>query len=138
MTAVRWSRNSCLAIVAALSLAGCSSSHEPSAPSSPPGPSAPESGSSPGITPDGVTTSVNAPTSSTEEEYYRACRAAREWMSQKAGDPHQHVVPYLAMVQASSTGSDGTFGIPWGQMTPQRQAALIFAVNSAADGGCPE
>ena len=40
-----------------------------------------------GISPGGVTTSVSAAAESTEDEYFQACRAAREWMEQQSGDP---------------------------------------------------
>ena len=89
-----------------------------------------------GISPGGVTTSLSAPASSTEEEFYQACHWARLWMADQPGDPHAQVEPYLAMVQASPTGENGSWHTPWSQLTPERQAGLIVAVKSAADGLC--
>src|ERR1700724_2558150 len=89
-----------------------------------------------GISPGGVTTSLSAPASSTEEEFYQACHWARLWMADKPGDPHAQVEPYLAMVQASPTGENGSWHTPWSQLSPERQAGLIVAVTSAADGFC--
>jgi len=123
-------------IAVGVALAGCSSSHRP-APSSSPSPAAavsapPEVGISPG----GVTTSLSAPASSTEEEFYQACHWARLWMADKRGDPHAQIEPYLAMVQASPTGENGTWHTPWSQLTPERQSGVIVAVTQAADGMC--
>jgi hypothetical protein len=120
-----------------MALAGCSSSHQATPSSSSSGPAA---SAGPqvevGISPGGVTTSLNAPAGSTEEEYYQACHWARVWMSDKPGDPHAQVEPYLAMVQASANGENGTWNKPWVQLSPEQQAGLIVAVNAAADGGC--
>jgi hypothetical protein len=121
-------------------LIGCSSSHQVT----PPSPSSTSSASAAaapepvqfGISPAGVTTSSSAPASSTEEEFYQACHWARLWMADKPGDPHAQVEPYLAMVQASPTGEDGSWHTPWSQLTPERQSGLIVAVTSAADGLC--
>jgi hypothetical protein len=89
-----------------------------------------------GLSPGGVTTSLSAPSSSTEEEYYQACHWARVWMSERAGDPHAQIEPYLAMIQASAAGEKGSWGQPWAQLPPERQAAIIVAATAAADGGC--
>jgi Putative lipoprotein LpqV len=89
-----------------------------------------------GISPGGVTTSLNAPAGATEQEYYQACHWARVWMMDKAGDPHDQIEPYLAMVQASANGENGTWNKPWATLTPEQQAGLIVAVKAAADGGC--
>ena len=119
-------------------LIGCSSSHQV-APPSPSSTAAAAAAPGPvqiGISPGGVTTSLSAPASSTEEEFYQACHWARLWMADKPGDPHAQVEPYLAMVQASPTGEDGSWHTPWSQLTPERQSGLIVAVTSAADGLC--
>ncbi|WP_268811294.1 lipoprotein LpqV [Mycobacteroides abscessus] len=47
-----------------------------------------------GVSPAGVTTSVNAAPSSLEEEYYQACRAAADWMTGKHDGPDQLVEGY--------------------------------------------
>jgi len=89
-----------------------------------------------GVSPGGVTTSLSAPASSTEEEFYQACHWARLWMADKPGDPHAQVEPYLAMVQASPAGENGSWHTPWSRLSPERQSGLIVAVTSAADGIC--
>ena len=121
----------------AVVLAGCSPSHQaaPSSASSSPAAAAATPGQV-GISPGGVTTSMSVPASSTEEEFYQACHWARVWMADKAGDPHAQIEPYLAMVQASPTGENGTWHTPWAQLTPERQSGVIVAVTSAADGMC--
>ena len=137
MSAVR--RLQVLATVAfAMVLGGCSSSERSSdqaEPKSPPE-AAPTGPVEVGVSPGGVTTSVNAPASSTEEEYYQACHWAREWMKDKPGDPQAQIEPYLAMVQASATGENGTWNTPWTQLSPQRQAGVIVAAKAAAESGC--
>ena len=119
-------------------VAGCSSSHEatPSSSSSSATTAAAAAAPEVGISPGGVTTSLSAPASSTEEEFYQACHWARLWMADKPGDPHAQVEPYLAMVQASPNGENGSWNTPWAQLSPERQAGLIVAVTSAADAMC--
>lgn len=140
MNAVRWSQSFVLATIACpIVLAGCSSSEKPSnqgEPNSPPAAAPPSAQAQVGISPNGVTTAVDVPASSTEEEYYQACHWAREWMKDKPGDPQAQIEPYLAMVQASATGEDGTWNTPWNELSPQRQAGVIVAAKAAAEGGC--
>ncbi len=50
-----------------------------------------------GVSPDGVTTAVGAPADSTEDEYFKACQTAREWMGQQGGDAKSQLEPYLKM-----------------------------------------
>jgi hypothetical protein len=88
------------------------------------------------VSPDGVTTAVGAPADSTEDEYFKACQAAREWMNQKGGDPKSQLEPYLKNVQSTESSGPGTFGTPWSQLPPQRQAAVIVAAQAAADALC--
>jgi Putative lipoprotein LpqV len=88
------------------------------------------------VSPDGVTTAVGAPAESTEEEYFQACRDAKEWMDQQGGDPKSQIEPYLKTVQSSDAPGPGTFGSPWSQLAPGRQAAVIVAVQAAADALC--
>jgi Putative lipoprotein LpqV len=44
--------------------------------------------------------------------------------------------PHLAMVQASQSGTAGSWNIRWAELTPARQAALITAARAAADDEC--
>lgn len=137
-----------VAIVGGLSLAGCSTGGDrtPGTPSptassqvqtstttTPARTAAPgQVGTSPG----GVTTAVGAPAESTEEEYFQACDAARAWMTERGGDRKSQVEPYLAELQKSDAPGPGTFGTPWSQLQPGRQAAVIVAVEAAADELC--
>jgi hypothetical protein len=118
-------------------LASCSSGTEggpasssPAATTHTPGPGAVE------VSPGGVTTGVGAPAESTEEEYFRACHTAKVWMDQQGGDPKSLIEPYLASVQSSDSVGPGTFDTPWSQLAPARQAAVIVAVQAAADQLC--
>jgi hypothetical protein len=91
-----------------------------------------------GISAAGVTTRVDAPADSTEEQYYQACHAAKEWMD---GQPDQGAretlfEPYLAMVQASPSGTAGSWNTRWANMTAPRQAAVIVAAHAAAANEC--
>lgn len=89
-----------------------------------------------GVSPGGVTTSLSAPAESTEEEYFQACHAAKVWIDQQGGDPKAQIEPYLAMVQSAAAPGPGTFGTPWSELAPGRQAAVIVAVTAAADALC--
>ncbi len=88
------------------------------------------------ISPDGVTTAVGAPADSTEDEYFKACKTARDWMQQQGGDAKSQLEPYLKSVQTSDAPGPGTFGTPWSQLPPPRQAAVIVAAQAAADALC--
>jgi Putative lipoprotein LpqV len=139
-------RNAAVATIAIV-LAGCSSGGDDAAPSS----SAPATASSttetssetptaaPGsvaVSPGGVTTAVGAPAESTEEEYSKACTTAKTWMDQQGGDPKSQIEPYLGMLQSTDSAGPGTYDIPWSQLPPERQAAVIVAVRAAADALC--
>jgi hypothetical protein len=134
----------CVAAAAAVAMTGCSSGTEGGQPSSPgPTSATPTTSETPtaapgavAVSPDGVTTAVGAPAESTEEEYFQACRAAKEWMDQQGGDPKSQMEPYLKSVQSSDAPGPGTFGSPWSQLAPGRQAAVIVAVQAAADALC--
>ncbi|MCG5430890.1 lipoprotein LpqV [Mycobacterium sp. MYCO198283] len=126
-------------------LAGCSSD-EPATPSSsappatstttaPPAPESPGTGAV-GISPGGVTTSLDVPAESTEDDYFDLCLAAKNWMTGRGGDLAAQVEPYLAEVQRSTTPSPGTFNALWPQLTPGQQSAVIVAAQAAAAGGC--
>jgi hypothetical protein len=89
------------------------------------------------VSPGGVTTAVGADAQSTEEEYFQACHAAKVWMDEKGGDPKAQVEPYLASLQAPDAApGPGTYDKPWAQLEPARQAAVIVAVQAAADDLC--
>jgi hypothetical protein len=88
------------------------------------------------MSPDGVTTAVGAPADSTEDEYFKACQAAREWMQQQGGDAKTQLEPYLRSVQSTDSSGPGTFGTPWSHLPPQRQAAVIVAAQAASNALC--
>ena|ERR1700736_5541372 len=145
MVAARWCEVAVSGVLTAgalTMLAGCSSSREgtpgsSSSSSSTSASASASSGASSGVSPGGVTTSVSAAAGLTEEQYYRACSAARDWMKAKSGEMRDQIEPYLAMVQSSPSGVP-PFGTPWAQLTPEQQAGVIYAATSATDGGCPE
>nr|WP_142245667.1 lipoprotein LpqV [Mycobacterium sp. IS-836] len=89
-----------------------------------------------GLSPTGVTTRVDVPADSTEEEYYQACHAAKEWMDGQPKTGQSLFEPYLAMVQASPSGTAGSWNIRWAELTLARQAALITAARAAANDEC--
>ncbi len=124
-------------------MVGCSSSHggHDAAPTpsqgtqhagngKPPGPQAIE------VSPGGVTTMVNVPAESTEEQYAQACRAAKVWMESQGGDPHSQVEPFLKKLQSSNETGPATFNTTWVKLSNAQQAAVIVAVRAATDGGC--
>lgn len=88
------------------------------------------------MSPGGVTTAVDAPAESLEEEYFQACQAARIWMEGQGGMSPALIEPYLASIQSTDAASPGTFGSPWSQLAPGRQAAVIVAVEAAAAARC--
>ena len=57
-------------------------------------------------------------------------------MDQQGGDPKSLIEPYLASLQSSDSVGPGTFDTPWSQLAPARQAAVIVAVQAAADQLC--
>lgn len=89
-----------------------------------------------GLSPGGVTTRVDVPAHSTEEEYYQACHAAKEWMDAQPKTGGSLFEPYLAMVQASPSGTPGSWNTPWSKLTPARQAAVIVAARAGANDEC--
>lgn len=133
----------CAAIstVAATLLSGCSSGGGGKAPlASPDAPAAaaeaPSSGGPIGLSPGGVTTRIDEPAQSTEEQYGQSCLDAKDWMAAKGGDPHDLVEPLLKDVQTAEEPSRVTFSKPWAELSTAQQAAVIIAVRAAADGGC--
>ena len=89
-----------------------------------------------GVSPDGVTTRVDVPAESTEEQYAQACMAAKTWMESKGGDPTTLVEAMLKEVQTSTEPGLTTFGSTWTQLSTAQQAAVIVAVRAASQGGC--
>jgi Putative lipoprotein LpqV len=89
-----------------------------------------------GLSPAGVTTRIDVPADSTEEEYFQACHAAKLWMDAQPRTGGPTFEPYLAMVQASPSGGAGTFNARWSDLTLARQAAVIAAARAAANDEC--
>ena len=89
-----------------------------------------------GLSPAGVTTRVDVPADSTEEEYFHACHAAKIWMEAQPRTGASLFEPYLAMVQASPSGTEGSWNTRWSDLTLARQAALITATRAAANDEC--
>jgi Putative lipoprotein LpqV len=89
-----------------------------------------------GLSPTGVTTRVDVPADSTEDEYYQACHAAKLWMDAQPKSGQSLFEPYLAMVQASQSGTAGSWNIRWTELTLARQAAVITAAHAAANDEC--
>ena len=130
-----------LAAATAALIAGCSAGGGSVTNSPVPTPSAAQSNEVSGeqpirTSPDGVTTRIDVPAQSTEEQYAQACLAAKEWMTAKGGDPHIIVEPYLKELQASASSGPVTFKNTWAELSDAQRAAVIIAVQAAADGGC--
>lgn len=132
-----------LAAAAATLLTGCSSggggagkapAASPSAPAA--APETPSSGGPIGMSPGGVTTRIDEPAQSTEEQYGQSCLAAKEWIGSKGGNPHDQIEPLLQEVQSAKDPSAVTFRKTWTELSIAQQAAVIIAVRAAADGGC--
>jgi hypothetical protein len=131
-------------LIAVLSATGCSSGGAPAGKitsSSPPSSAGPRGASSAppgaiGLSPAGVTTKVDVPAESTEEEYYQACDAAKVWMEARPKTGESPFEPYLAMVQTSPTATAGSWNTRWADLTLARQAAVITAARAAANDEC--
>lgn len=117
---------------------GCSAHHgtEASAPSAAPGSAASLPSGTIAVSPAGVTTAVNVPAASSEEEYFQACHAAKAWMQDRPGDRQTLIEPYLAAIQAPGASGSGTWNTAWAQLRPAQQAAVIVAVRAAAHDEC--
>jgi hypothetical protein len=83
-----------------------------------------------------VTTRVDVPAESTEEEYFQACHAAKVWMDSQGSAGEALIEPYLGMVQASASGAAGSWNSRWTDLSPPRQAAVIVAAEAAARNEC--
>ena len=126
------------AVLTAMSVtAGCSAG-APAPPhgAAPPTVSHPSPVARPGVSSGGVTTRVDAPAQSTEEEYFQACHAAKTWMQSTPGDPQTHFERYLAAVQLPHVVGPGTWNVAWERLSPARQAAVIVAARAAANDEC--
>jgi hypothetical protein len=123
-----------------LAVVGCShSASSGKATSSSPVPPAASAAPPPGavgLSPAGVTTRVDVPADSTEEEYFQACHAAKLWMAAQPRTGESLLEPYLAMVQTSPSPTAGSWNTRWADLTPARQAAVITAARAAANDEC--
>jgi len=124
------------ALLAGCSTEGGSQTDSPTQAPSAAQPDAATGGQPVGVSPGGVTTRIDIPAQSTEEQYAQACLAAKEWMTARGGDPQTMVEPYLRDVQASASSGPATFRRTWAELSQPEQAAVIIAVQAAADGGC--
>jgi Putative lipoprotein LpqV len=88
------------------------------------------------ISPAGVTTKINVPSYSTEEEYFQACHAAKTWMQGHPSDRTGLVERYLAAVQTPGVVGAGTWNIAWAALPLPRQAGVIVAAIAAANDEC--
>ncbi|HXO13849.1 MAG TPA: lipoprotein LpqV [Mycobacterium sp.] len=88
------------------------------------------------ISPAGVTTKINVPSYSTEEEYFQACHAAKTWMHGHPGDRAGLVERYLAAVQTPGVVGAGTWNTAWTALPLPRQAGVIVAARAAANDEC--
>lgn len=128
------------AVCAASAMLGCSTDATTTAPVTPtattPAAAAPARPSMVSVSPAGVTTRIDVPAHSTEEEYFQACHAAKTWMQGRPGDAQARVEAYLAAVQAPNAAGAGTWNIPWAQLGLARQAGVIVAARAAAADEC--
>jgi hypothetical protein len=88
------------------------------------------------LSPAGVTTKINVPARSTEDEYFQACHAATAWMQGKQGDRQALIEAYLTAVQVPGVSGAGTWNTPWAALPLARQAAVIVAAKAAANDEC--
>lgn len=124
-------------MVAAVSAAACSSTDSQAPPLTPS--STTRAVAAPGVvamSPAGVTTKIDVPAHSTEEEYFQACHAATLWMQAHPGDKQTQAERYLAAVQTPGVVGPGTWNIPWTALPLARQAGVIVAAHAAVGGEC--
>ena len=89
------------------------------------------------MSPDGVTTRVDVPAESTEEQYAQACMAAKKSDGRpRAAIRTTLVEAMLKEVQTSTEPGPTTFGSTWAELSTAQQAAVIVAVRAASQGGC--
>jgi hypothetical protein len=122
-------------------MTGCSAADTlaPTASTTPSGTVTTAAAAAPGvvaISPAGVTTKINVPPYSTEEEYFQACHAAKTWMQDHPGARTGLVESYLAAVQTPGVVGAGTWNIAWAALPLPRQAGVIVAAKAAANDEC--
>jgi hypothetical protein len=88
------------------------------------------------LSPAGVTTKIDVPAHSTEEEYFQACHAANVWMHGHPGDRQALVESYLATLQRPGVVGPGTWNIAWTALSLPRRAGVIVAAKAAANDEC--
>ena len=76
------------------------------------------------------------PADSTEDEYFQACHAAKIWMEAQPRTGESLLLPYLAMVQTSPSGTPGSWNARWSDLPLARQAAVLTAARAAANDEC--
>jgi Putative lipoprotein LpqV len=128
-------------LAAASAMTGCSAAEKKAPPNSVTTPGTVQAGATKpsgvlSVSPAGVTTKINVPAHSTEEEYFQACRAATMWMQGHPGDRQALVERYLAAVQAPGVVGAGTWNIAWAALPLARQAGVIVAAQAAANDEC--
>jgi hypothetical protein len=128
-------------LAAASAMTGCSAAgtKAPTASTTPSSTVATAAAAAPGvvaISPAGVTTKINVPSYSTEEEYFQACHAAKTWMQGHPGVRTALVESYLAAVQTPGVVGAGTWNIAWTALPLPRQAGVIVAAKAAANDEC--
>ncbi|WIM90072.1 lipoprotein LpqV [Candidatus Mycobacterium wuenschmannii] len=127
-------------LTVAAAVAGCSTrgpapAPAPAPPSRTTAPAAPAPGAV-STNPAGVTTKIDVPAHSTEEEYFQACHAATVWMQAHPGDRRTLAEDYLAAVQVPGVVGPGTWNIAWAALPLARQAGVIVAAQAAAGNEC--
>ncbi|MGA8332339.1 MAG: lipoprotein LpqV [Mycobacterium sp.] len=126
-----------VAVIGAVpAMASCSTGEtkSPLTPSS--APAAATRPSTASLSPAGVTTKIDVPAHSTEEEYFQACHAANVWMHGHPGDRQALVESYLAAVQRPGVVGPGTWNITWAALSLPQQAGVIVAAKAAANDEC--
>lgn len=129
-----------LFVAAAVVLTGCSTGGRNKPTAIAPAPTAEQQAEQqPGAiasSPGGVTTRMDVPAQSTEEQYAQSCMTTKDWMATKGGDPHALIEPFLKEIQGSALSGPATFNKTWAELDDPQRAAVIIAVRAAADGGC--
>ncbi|WP_343573523.1 lipoprotein LpqV [Mycobacterium sp.] len=127
------------ALTLAAAAAACSAHGSKAPPITPSGTTRAAATTTPGVvfrSPAGVTTKIDVPAHSTEEEYFQACHAATVWMQAHPGDRRTLTERYLAAVQTPGVVGPGTWNIAWAALPMARQAGVIVAAQAAAGGEC--
>ncbi|WP_156042386.1 lipoprotein LpqV [Rhodococcus sp. UNC363MFTsu5.1] len=92
-----------------------------------------------GVSPAGVTTSVNVPPNISGPEFNQTCQEAAVWLAMlEGGTPELNAESMLQVLQSdpSEFGMDPNSPEVWANGTPQMHADVIAAVNAAARGEC--